>query len=254
MPLARRRNEMNVEVSDLSRIASAQESRLAIADCDMHLGPRSLDELRPFLSSRIQQYIATYGMAHRVAWQDGNPAFPKSAPYAARRDAVPPSGDPPGTDLAFTRAQHLDQFNVQLGLVNPPLPSQNFMNADLGNAMCRALNEWQIEALVRPEPRLRASIVVNYEDPPAAVAEIERCAGTQGYGHILLMSCTTGTSRCASLCAAAGCCRGIGPAIGDACVRLCRSSINVVRLAVILHRGHGRPRARLPGASHQPGD
>src|SRR6185312_2050808 len=99
MPLAKRRNEMNVEVSELSRIASVQESRLAIADCDMHLGPRSLDELKPFLSSRIQQYIATYGMAHRIGWQDGNPAYPKSAPYAARRDAFPPSGDPPGTDL-----------------------------------------------------------------------------------------------------------------------------------------------------------
>ena len=181
---------MNVEVRNSATIASTQASRLAIADCDMHLGPRSLDELKPFLSSRILHHIETYGMAHRVPWQDGNPAFPKSAPYAARRDAFPPSGDPPGTDLEFTRAQHLDPFNIELGLINPPLPSQNFMNPDLGNAMCRALNEWQIEALVRPEPRLRASIVVNYEDPPAAAAEIERCAGTPGYGHILLMSRT----------------------------------------------------------------
>ena len=162
-------------------------------------------------------------MAHRIAWQDGNPAYPKSAPYAARRDAFPPNGGPPGTDLEFTRRQHLDPFNVQLGLINPPLPSQNFMNADLGNAMCRALNEWQIEALVRPEPRLRASIVVNYEDPPAAAAEIERCAGTPGYGHILLMSRTTeplGARRYAPILDAAAsaafrwrCTRSASPAI-----------------------------------------
>ena len=185
---------MNVEVRELSPMASETQSRIAIADCDLHLGPRSFDELKPFLSSRILHHIDTYGMSHRVPWQNGNPAYPKSAPYAARRDALPPGGSPPGTDLEFTRRQHLDPFNIQLGLINPPLPSQNFMNPDLGNAICHALNEWQIESLVRPEPRLRASIVVNYEDPPAAAAEIERCAGTPGYGHILLMSRTANRS------------------------------------------------------------
>src|SRR5690242_16346363 len=139
---------MNTEVRTLVPAVPDAQSRLAIADCDLHLGPRSFDELRPFLSSRIQHYMDTYGMAHRIGWQNGEPAYPKSAPYAARRDAFPPGGSPPGTDLEFTRRQHLDAFNVQLGLINPPQPSQNFMNPDLGNAMSRAWNEWQIEALV----------------------------------------------------------------------------------------------------------
>jgi predicted TIM-barrel fold metal-dependent hydrolase len=182
---------MNVVVRDTVATAPDAQSRMGIADCDLHLGPRSLEELKPFLPSRVLRYIETYGMAHRVGWQNGEPAYPKSAPYAARRDAFPPNGSPPGTDLDFTRRQHLDPFNIQLGVVNPPQPSQNFMNPDLGNAMSRALNDWQIEALVRPEPRLRASIVVNYEDPPAAVHEIERCAGIDGFGHVLLMSRTS---------------------------------------------------------------
>ena len=177
---------MNVEVSRVANVAGDTQSRLAIADCDLHLGPRSLDDLRPFLSTRVQSYIDTYGMAHRVGWQNGEPAYPKSAPYAARRDAHPPNGSPPGTDLDFTRRQHLDAFNVQLGLVNPPLPSQNFMNPDLGNAMCRALNEWQIEALVRPEPRLRASIVVPAQAPLLAAEEIERRAGDKRFVQILM--------------------------------------------------------------------
>jgi hypothetical protein len=182
---------MNIEVRDVARVEPVNESRMAIADCDLHLGPRSLAELAPFLPARARRYIDTYGMSHRIGWQNGDPAYPKSAPYAARRDAFPPDGSPPGTDLEFTRRQHLDAFNIQLGVINPPQPSQNFMNADLGNAMSRALNDWQIEALVRPEPRLRASIVVNYEDPPAAAKEIERCAGIPGFGHVLLMSRTT---------------------------------------------------------------
>jgi hypothetical protein len=39
--------------------ANANGSRLAIADCDLHLGPRSLDELRPFLPSRVLRYVET---------------------------------------------------------------------------------------------------------------------------------------------------------------------------------------------------
>src|SRR5690349_12620618 len=98
---------MNVEVRNIATAAPVQESRLAIADCDLHLGPRSLDELKPYLSSRVLRTIETYGMSHRIGWQNGEPAYPKSAPYAARRDAFPPNGSPPGTDLDFTRRQHL---------------------------------------------------------------------------------------------------------------------------------------------------
>ena len=177
---------MNIQVRDLP--AQDVQSRLAIADCDLHLGPRSNKDLYPYLSRRWIDYIETYGTSHRIAYQDGNPSYPKSAPFAARRDAFPPNGAPPGTDLDFTRLQHLDRYNVQLGLINPPLPSQSFMNFDLGSAMCHALNQWQIDALVRPEPRLRASVTINYEDPVAAVREIERCATIPGFGHVMFMS------------------------------------------------------------------
>ncbi len=182
---------MNVEVRELRSTPASMATRPAIADCDLHLGPPSVQDLFPYMPARWVRHIQTYGMAHRTAFANGAPAFPKSAPMAARRDAWPPDGAPPGTNLAFTREQHLDAFNVELGLINPPQPSQNFMNPELGNAVSRAMNDWQIEHLVRPEPRLRASIVVNYEDPLAAAAEIERCANTPGFGHLLLMSRTS---------------------------------------------------------------
>ena len=184
---------MNVQVRDrapVPPVPPVPQTRLAIADCDLHLGPADLAGLSPWLPARWRRHIATYGTAHRIGWQDGAPAYPKAAPFAARRDAFPPDGTPPGTNLDFTRRQHLDPFNVQLGLINPPQPSQSFMNGDLGNAISTAWNHWQIEMLVRPEPRLRASVVVNYEDPAAAVAEIERCAVVAGFGHVLLLSRT----------------------------------------------------------------
>ncbi|HSU06241.1 MAG TPA: amidohydrolase family protein, partial [Acetobacteraceae bacterium] len=181
---------MNVELRTLRAVAPTNTTRAPIADCDLHLGPRSIRDLYPYLTSRWRNHIETYGMTHRTGYADGAPAFPKSAPMAARRDAWPPDGAPPGSNLEFTRAQHLDAFNIELGLINPPQPSQNFANPDLGNAVSQAMNDWQIEHLVRPEPRLRASVVVNYEDPQAAAAEIERCAAIEGFGHVLLMSRT----------------------------------------------------------------
>ncbi len=165
-------------------------SKLAIADCDLHLGPASIKDLYPWLSARWQAHLQTYGASHRTGMQQGLPSYPKAQPAAARRDAWPPSGHLPGTDLDFTRAHHLDPNNVALGLINPPVPSSSFMNPGLGNAMCRAMNEFQVECLVHPEPRLRASVTVNYEDTAGAVAEIERCAGDPAFGHVLLFSRT----------------------------------------------------------------
>jgi uncharacterized protein len=53
--------------------------------------------------------------------------------------------------------------------------------------MCRAINDWQLEQWTGPEPRLKASISIPQEDPPAAVAEIERRAGCDDFAQIALL-------------------------------------------------------------------
>ncbi|MEA2730274.1 MAG: uncharacterized protein QOF70_4749 [Acetobacteraceae bacterium] len=179
---------MNVQVTSLATEAPQASTRLAVADCDMHLGPASVRDLYPFLPQAAQRYIETYGLNHRTGLHQGLPSYPKAQPMAARRDAWPPSGKPPGTDLDFIRSHHLDPHNIQFGLINPPTPSNSALNPDIANAVARAMNEFQVECMVKPEPRLRASIVVNYEDPAAAVKEIERCAGDPAFGHVILYS------------------------------------------------------------------
>src|ERR1019366_10436093 len=114
---------MNVQLRKIQSADPAPISKTAIADCDMHLGPASMRDLYPWLTRRWQQHIETYGTAHRTGMQDGLPSYPKAQPNAARRDAWPPSGKPPGTDLEFARRQHLDANNIEFGLVNPPTPS-----------------------------------------------------------------------------------------------------------------------------------
>ena len=179
---------MNVLVRAAPETQAA--SKLAIADCDLHLGPASTADLYPFMSARWRQHIETYGIPHRTGNQFGMPSYPKAQPAAMRRDAFPPNGRPAGTDLGFVRQQHLDPYNIAFGVINPPAASQSPLNQDLANVLARALNEFQLEHLVRPEPRLGAAVVVNYEDAAGAVAEIERCAGNPGFTHVGLLSRT----------------------------------------------------------------
>ena len=177
---------MNIQTRPTIAVAGA--SKLAIADCDLHLGPDTLADLYPFMESRWARHIESFGVSHRTGKQFGAATYPKAQAAAMRRDAWPPSGKFPGSDLGFVQAQHLDAYNVQFGVINPPLASQSPMNQDLANALARAMNEFQVECLVKPEPRLGASITVNSEDTLASVAEIERCAGNRAFTHVGLLS------------------------------------------------------------------
>src|SRR5579883_1850571 len=94
------------------------------------------------------------------------PAYPKAQPQASRRDAWPPGGGGPGSDLGFMAAQHLDPNNVALGILNPLQTGQGVQNLDLSAALCRATNEWQIAEWTSKDARSRASF-----DVPSAICD-----------------------------------------------------------------------------------
>jgi hypothetical protein len=60
-------------------------------------------------------------------------------------------------------------------------------NLDLGVALTRAMNTWQVERWIRQEPRLRASVLVAQEDTEGAVAEIDARGGNSNFTQILLL-------------------------------------------------------------------
>ncbi len=179
---------MNVDLLGRSGAAPVNQSRPAIADCDIHPRVRGYKAVYPWLAKRWQEHLETFGAAHRQPMQQG-PAFPKGQPAASRRDAWPPGGGPPGSDLDFMRAQHLDPNNVALGILNPLTPSgQGLQNVELGAAFCRAINEWQVALWTSRERRLKASVVVPFEDAARSVAEIEHWAGHGDFAQVLLLS------------------------------------------------------------------
>ena len=144
-------------MSEILDRARSQPVRAGIVDCDIHPTMRSKKELDPWLPERWREHLAEYGHQVRIPFTSGT-QYPKSAPATARRDAWPPNGGPPGSDLDFMRAQLLDPNDIAWGVLAPL--SEAARNTDLGAAYCNAVNEWQVENWVRKEPRLRACVTV----------------------------------------------------------------------------------------------
>jgi hypothetical protein len=174
----------------MSEVLARETSRtisIGIIDCDIHPTTRNRSELHPWLPERWRKHLAEYGAQARLPFSTGT-QYPKAAPATARRDAWPPAGGPPGSDLAFMQTQLLDANDTAVGILSPLHGSAR--NTDLDAALCTAVNEWQIEQWVKPEPRLRASVSVAQEDPDLAVEEIARRAGDARFVQILLPSKT----------------------------------------------------------------
>ncbi len=176
-------------VSETPRAKAPQ--RLSIIDSDVHPTVRTIGEIKPFLSDYWWRYLQSYGQRPRHGFAEGDP-YPKAAPRAARRDAWTEDGGQPGSDLDFMRKHYLDPYNIEYAILSPLQPTaQGDRNPEFAIALCSAVNQWQIEKFVRADPRFKASITIPFEDAPAAVAEIERCADNSAYGQILMLARTS---------------------------------------------------------------
>ena len=156
--------------------------RTAIMDCDVHNALPSNEALSTYLPERWRRYHETWGLRGHVGAE-----YPRLSPNAARVDAWPPSGLPPGSDLDFMREQLLDLWNIDVAVLNPLHDVGGQVNLSYAAALASATNDWQIAEWLDLEPRLRASLVVSYEDPDATVAEIERLGSHPGFVQLLLL-------------------------------------------------------------------
>jgi predicted TIM-barrel fold metal-dependent hydrolase len=115
--------------------------------------------------------------------------YPRNSPNAARMDSWPPSGLPAGADLPFLRSQLLDEWNIEYGILNP-LAGVHTPLVEYSAALAAAVNDWLIAEWLEPEPRLRGSIVIPYEDGELAAAEIDRLANDPRFVQVLLLART----------------------------------------------------------------
>jgi len=149
----------------------------------VHNYTASIADLVPFLSKRWQEYIRVTGFSAPPSAD-----YPGGHEYHARHDSKPPSGKRPGADPAFAREQLLDTWNVRYAILNPLYGIPALPSIELGNALMRALNEWNTAVWLDSDPRWRGSIVVNTRDPGESAAEIRRAARDPRYVQILLLA------------------------------------------------------------------
>jgi hypothetical protein len=176
---------MTVDVDPRTALPAA--TRLRLVDCDIHPIIRQKGDLKPYLPREWQGYHDTYGDFLVSPFATAHP-YPKPTPALSRLDTWPPSGGPPGSDLDFMRAQHLDPHDIEFGVLQVLWPTAaRHRNLGYGAALCRAINDWQQAEWLGREKRLRGSVMVTQEDPEAAVAEIARCARLGGFAQVMVV-------------------------------------------------------------------
>ncbi len=155
---------------------------LNLIDADVHSYPNAMEDLLPFLSARWRAYIEQSGMP-----LPGVSIYPKVFEVAARRDAWPPDGKKPGTNPKFSREQLIENWNIDLAILNSLVGVSAVYNIDLANALMRAMNEWMSAVWLDADPCWRGSIVVNAHDPEATAQEIRRLAEDSRFVQVLLL-------------------------------------------------------------------
>jgi uncharacterized protein len=167
-----------------------------IVDCDIHNAPVSEAALLSYMPERWRRQRAAGGRldaateARRETLGDRSylgSEYPRPTPRAARTDAWPPTGGPPASDLPFMREQLLDRFGIEYGVLTPMLGAGEQLDLERGAALASTVNDWQIAEWLEPEPRLRASINVAYEDGDLAAREIHRLGDDPRFVQVLML-------------------------------------------------------------------
>src|SRR5262249_27790180 len=140
-----------------------KRTRRALIDCDFHNELDSIKDLYPYLSQRWREHLDTFG-----ARGPAGAYYPRFMDH--REEPRPPSGRRSGSEVAHSRKDFLDPYHVAYATLIPLTPAGRQQNAELDAALATAVNDWQVAAWLDEEPRLRASLVIPFENPAAAVA------------------------------------------------------------------------------------
>jgi uncharacterized protein len=130
--------------------APRTRTRRALIDCDFHDELDSIKDLYPYLSQRWRDHLDTYSTRGPTGSY-----YPRFMDH--REDARPPSGRRSGSEVAHSRKDFLDPYNVVHAILIPLTPAGRQLNPELDAALATAVNDWQVAEWLDPEPRLRGS-------------------------------------------------------------------------------------------------
>jgi len=158
---------------------SAFETAGAI-DCDVHPpSPRGAD-LLPYLDDYWKEIVTTreVDVLELMAYPE------RTRPYM--RPDWKGDGDP----LEQMQRNLLDPLGLEHAILNVVSGAHALFDPYLSTAICRATNDWLADKWLDRDSRLRASMLVPFQNVEAAVEEIERRAGDKRFVQILTLAMT----------------------------------------------------------------
>jgi len=104
-----------------------------------------------------------------------------------KRDQVPPSGGPPGSDPEFMRDVLLDTWGIGAALLTPfPIQLNAWWDADEAAELASAYNRYFQERWLAVDHRYKLNLVVSPLDPEVAAKEIRTVAAWDGICGVYL--------------------------------------------------------------------
>jgi len=150
-------------------------------DCDIHPSLRSTADLQPYLHGYWAEMIPmrTMGLLDLASYPPMNPL--------TARDDWRHEGGRGGVELAAVQRDCLDAFGSRIAICNVLYGGQACYNDDMAAAMCSATNDWLAAEWLAKDTRLRGSILLPWESPELAVAEIERLKDDERFVQVMVL-------------------------------------------------------------------
>ena len=171
-------------VAETEKAPAKSKRRMAVVDCDVHPGPRELDELREYFDEPWKTFefhgerpIETFTLVSQT---------PNGG---IRLDAISPDGGKPGTDPVFSAKQLREMGDISYAILIPLVSARPRENPAREAASCTASNRWLADTWLGKEnvdDIYRGSIRIAIDQPDLAVAEIETWAEHPGYVQICM--------------------------------------------------------------------
>lgn len=168
----------------------APSTRVPTIDCDMHNYIASDKDLMKYLDPSWHSHLRDYGGRNHIPVSFAGAPYPRSNGGGKRHDTKPPSGLPVGADFDFFKSNHFELHGFSYGILNCLSKAGDQLNDGFDAALSTAMNDWLIDNWLDREPRLRASLLIPYENAANAVKEIYRAAKHPGFVQVFFRART----------------------------------------------------------------
>ena len=157
----------------------APPARTLVVDTDVH---QAIPDLTPYLPRVWRERWASTGLGTGTGYSNPRGVL--------RRDTVPPGGGPPASDPAFLVTDHLDRHGIDHAVLTGPFVLPVGTDPDYLDAVATAVNDATVDGWLGVSDRFRGSVLVNADDPAAAVREIHRLGDRPDVVQVLMASTT----------------------------------------------------------------